>query len=152
MMLHHAGRCDLTDACRPQPNVFSNEHGNGKTPVAVKTYEFGCGVVNVYDFGNLDGVGHRKRSKPQPRRTESAPPTEGESKMNLWIVRLPGKCQRYAASQADAKVFRDAFIEEYGVKKKEVVVEPCDVPTRKQELLEYLNLMQATIDAAGVNG
>ena len=71
--------------------------------------------------------------------------------MNLWNIELKGKCKRYAASQAEARTLREAFITEFGCKKKDVIVEPCDVPTRKQELLEFLNIAYAQIDAAGVS-
>jgi hypothetical protein len=69
--------------------------------------------------------------------------------MNLWITKLPGKCTRFTASQAEGRIMRDAMIEDYGCKKKEVSIEPIDVPTKKPELIEFLNEAYATIDAAG---
>ena len=74
---------------------------------------------------------------------------EGEI-MNLWQVSLPGKCRRFVASQADGREMRELFLQEYGVKKKDVIVEPVSVPTKKEDLIAYLNEAYASIDAAGV--
>jgi hypothetical protein len=70
--------------------------------------------------------------------------------MNCWLVSLPGRCRRFVASQADAREMRELFMQEYSVKKKEVVVEPADIPTKKDDLLAYMNEAYATIDAVGV--
>ena len=74
---------------------------------------------------------------------------EGEV-MNLWICKLPGKCTRFVASQADGREMRELFMQEYSVKKKDVALEPVQVPTHKDELLQFLNEAYAEIDAAGV--
>ena len=71
--------------------------------------------------------------------------------MNLWNIELKGKCKRFAASQADARVMRDAIVEEFDCKKAAVVVEPCDVPTKKPELIQFLNEAYAAIDAQGAS-
>lgn len=71
--------------------------------------------------------------------------------LNLWICKLPGKCTRFVASQADGREMRDLFMQEYSVKKKDVALEPIQVPTSKSDLLEFLNRAYQTIDAAGVD-
>ena len=69
--------------------------------------------------------------------------------MNLTKVTLPGKCARYCASMAEGRAYRVAFMEEFGVPKKKVLVEPATVSTQKADLIQFLNDMLATIDAAG---
>ena len=71
--------------------------------------------------------------------------------MNAWVCSLPGKCRRFVASQADAREMRIIFMREYGVTKKEVIMEPCEIPTHKEDLLAYLNDAYSKIDAAGSN-
>lgn len=70
--------------------------------------------------------------------------------MNLWSTNLPGKCRRVVASQAEARTMREYFMAEFCVSKKAVTIEPCVVPTSKPELIQYLNELMSTIDAAGV--
>lgn len=69
--------------------------------------------------------------------------------MNLTKVTLPGRCSRYCGSMAEGREYRLAFIQEFGVPKKQVLVEPAVVPTQKLDLIAFLNDMLATIDAAG---
>lgn len=71
--------------------------------------------------------------------------------MNLWQASLKNKCTRVAASQADGRIMRDAIMEEFGAKKKDVLLQPLDVPTKKEELIGFLNELYATIDAAGTD-
>ena len=71
--------------------------------------------------------------------------------MNLWQTELKGKCRRVAASQADGRLMRDAIMAEFNVPKKAVALQPLDVPTKKEDLIGFLNELLATIDAAGVH-
>ena len=128
--------------------AFSDAKGDGKVPVASSIEVDSAGnSYNTYDFGNLDGLGHKKHVSS---RCKTAPTTQGESTMNLWQISLPGKCKRFAASQAEARELRQLFMDEFKVTKKNVTVEPCEVPTRKQELIEFLNVAYAQIDAPPV--
>lgn len=69
--------------------------------------------------------------------------------MNCTVVTLPGKCQRYVASTAEGRQMREIFMQEFGVKKKDVKIEPCQILTSKPDLIAFLNEMLATIDAHG---
>ena len=69
--------------------------------------------------------------------------------MNAWVVELPGKCRRFVNSQADAREMRQLFMDEYKVQKKAVSIDPAEIPTHKEDLLNYINEAWATIDAAG---
>jgi hypothetical protein len=46
---------------------------------------------------------------------------------------------QFAGSMAEVRTIRDTFVEELGVKKKDVDVEEVDIPTSKTELLPFLN-------------
>ncbi len=46
---------------------------------------------------------------------------------------------QYAGTQADARLVRDEFVDEYGIKKKDVSIEDAEIPTAKSELLEFIN-------------
>jgi hypothetical protein len=46
---------------------------------------------------------------------------------------------RYAGTNAEARQTRDAMVNDYGVKKKEVTIEDVDIPTSKAELLDFIN-------------
>jgi hypothetical protein len=128
----------------------TTETGNGK--MAVVLHHLVCpeckGEITIGDFGVLDGIGKMKNKRQSTVRI-SAPPSQ-ETTMNLWICKLPGKCTRFVASQAAGREMRDLFMQEYSVKKKDVALEPIQVPTHKDELLQFLNEAYAQIDAAGV--
>jgi len=46
---------------------------------------------------------------------------------------------QFAGSMAEVRAVRDTYVEELGVKKKDVDVEEVDIPTSKTELLPFLN-------------
>ena len=127
----------------------SEEMGSGLAPVEL--HHLICPEckreVLVEDFGRMDGLGKKKGKRHSTARINA--PSQ-ESEMNLWVVSLPGKCKRFVASQADGREMRDLFMQEYSVKKKDVALDPIQVPTSKPELLQFLNEAYAEIDAAGV--
>lgn len=49
------------------------------------------------------------------------------------------KVFRFAGTNADARQARDAMVNDYGVKKKEVEIEETEIPTAKAELIEFIN-------------
>lgn len=67
--------------------------------------------------------------------------------MNLTKVTLPGRCSRYCGSMAEGREYRLAFMEEFQVPKKAVLVEPATVPTNKLDLIAFLNQFLVEIDA-----
>ena len=127
----------------------SEEMGSGLAPVEL--HHLICPEckreVTIADFGRMDGLGKKKGKRHSTVRINA--PSQ-ESEMNLWVVSLPGKCKRFVASQADGREMRDLFMQEYSVKKKDVALDPIQVPTSKPELLQFLNEAYAEIDAAGV--
>ena len=68
--------------------------------------------------------------------------------MNCTYVELKGKCRRYVASTAEGRAMRQLIMDEYGVKKKEVQIYPCTIPTNKVDLLHWANELLTEIDAA----
>lgn len=54
---------------------------------------------------------------------------------------------RYAGSQADAKARRDEIVDLTGCKKSEVVIMEIEIPTRKHELLDFINNACRQFDA-----
>jgi hypothetical protein len=72
-------------------------------------------------------------------------PTEGAT-MRCHKVTLKGKCERYAGTGEDAKWFRDTFIETFKCTKKDVVIEQVEIPTAKDDLLEFVNNLLTRID------
>jgi hypothetical protein len=73
-----------------------------------------------------------------------------EHRMNCTKVTLKGKCERFCASTAEGRLMRDAIMQEFNCKKKEVLVEPCQILTSKPDLIFFLNELMTRIDAAGV--
>ena len=67
--------------------------------------------------------------------------------MNCHLVRLPGKCERFAGSMAEARQYRDLMIKTFDCKKKEVLITPEDISTNKLDLLDRLNKMLTRIEA-----
>lgn len=55
--------------------------------------------------------------------------------------------RRLAPTTADARTTREALMAEFEVRKKDVDIEPHDVPTAKADLLEYLNGLLTEQDA-----
>lgn len=49
------------------------------------------------------------------------------------------KATKYAGTAAESKTIRQAFVDEYGVKKKDVDIEEVDIPTAKPALLAWVN-------------
>lgn len=45
----------------------------------------------------------------------------------------------YAGTNALAREAREAMVETYDVKKKDVTIEDADIPTAKADLLEFIN-------------
>jgi hemoglobin-like flavoprotein len=68
--------------------------------------------------------------------------------MRCYLVTGPG-AKRYAATNADARATREALVEQLGCKKKDVEIEPTDVPVAKALLLEFINALCAETDATG---
>lgn len=66
--------------------------------------------------------------------------------MRCHKVTLKGKCERYAPTGADAKAFRDLFVETFKCAKKEVVIEQVEIPTAKDDLIEFVNNLLTRID------
>ena len=66
--------------------------------------------------------------------------------MHCHKVTLKGKCERYAGTGLDAKWFRDTFIETFGCTKKEVTIEQVEIPTAKDDLIEFVNDLLTRID------
>ena len=66
--------------------------------------------------------------------------------MNCHVVELKGKCKRYVASTAEARAMRDAIMQGYSVKKKEVTMQPCQILTSKEDLLVFLNNVMVLLD------
>ena len=54
--------------------------------------------------------------------------------------------RRLAPTTADARATRETLMEEFAVRKKDVEIEPHEVPVSKAELLEYLNELYAEMD------
>lgn len=51
----------------------------------------------------------------------------------------PKTLVQYAGTQADARLVRDEFVDNYPIKKKDVTIEDAEIPTAKSELLEFVN-------------
>ena len=66
--------------------------------------------------------------------------------MNCHKVTLPGKCERYANTGSEAKVFRQIFMDTFDCTKKEVLIEPAEIPTAKADLVEFVNNLLMRID------
>ena len=66
--------------------------------------------------------------------------------MRVHKVSLPGKCERYAGTGEDAKYFRDLFMETFSVGKKAITIEQTEIPTAKDDLLEFVNNLLTRID------
>ena len=81
------------------------------------------------------------QSTPAPQSAT----TEGAT-MHCHKITLPGKCERYAGPGQDAKWFRDTFIETFKCAKKDVKIEPVEIPTMKDELIEFVNNLLTRID------
>lgn len=47
--------------------------------------------------------------------------------------------KQFAGTQAQVREIRQTFVNDYGVKKKDVEVEEVDIPTGKQDLLDFIN-------------
>jgi hypothetical protein len=45
----------------------------------------------------------------------------------------------FAPSEAEARATRASLMETYGLKRKDILVEPVEIPTTKAELLRWLN-------------
>lgn len=65
--------------------------------------------------------------------------------MRAYLVQAKGR-KRYAGTQADARTTRDDFVEELGVKKKEVDIEEVDIPYDKGGMLQFINELCAELD------
>jgi hypothetical protein len=66
--------------------------------------------------------------------------------MKCHLIHLKGKCERYAGTGADARTFRNAIMEEFNVPKKKVLIQPTEIPTQKDALIEFINNLLARID------
>ena len=56
------------------------------------------------------------------------------------------RATRYSATNAMAREMREALMEEFGVRKKDVEIEQMEVPTVKEDLLDFLNTMLSLLD------
>jgi hypothetical protein len=57
-----------------------------------------------------------------------------------FTKQLGGKLARLAASEAEARILRNQMLDNNGdLKKKDLIIEPIDVPTMKPELLAFIN-------------
>ena len=66
------------------------------------------------------------------------------------VIAVDGAAQlgfRFAGTAAESKIKRDELVAQFSIKKKDVSIEDCEVPTGKAELLEFLNTMAAEQDA-----
>lgn len=58
--------------------------------------------------------------------------------MKLYCVSCD-KARTWVGTQSDASKARTDFMEKYGLKRKEIHIEDVEVPTKKEELLAWLN-------------
>jgi len=125
------------------PQSFEQGHGACAIELHhVHCPDCGAELFTVQDFGVLNGIGHTKK-KNKPR---AAAHITGVN-MKCHLVTLKGKCERYAGTGADAKVFRQAIMDEFGItNKKAVIIEPAEIPTQKDDLLEFMNDLLTRID------
>jgi len=64
--------------------------------------------------------------------------------MRLYLVQCDAAAQ-YAGSRAEASKMRMAMMEEHGVKRSEVSIDEAEVPTKKAELVAFLNEMLSPV-------
>ena len=65
--------------------------------------------------------------------------------MRCYLVTGPG-AKRYAGTQADARATCEDLVAQLGCKREDVKIEQTDVPTTKEELLEFINGLCADLD------
>lgn len=53
---------------------------------------------------------------------------------------------RYAGTAASSKERRDELVEQFDLKKKDVTIEDCEIPTAKADLLEFINEVASGAD------
>lgn len=53
---------------------------------------------------------------------------------------------RYAGTTALARAIRDELVVSRGIQKKHITVEPAEIPTTKDPLLEFVNELSAKLD------
>lgn len=53
---------------------------------------------------------------------------------------------RYAGTAALSKSTRDELVESFNLRKKDVSIGDCEIPTSKAELLEFINSLAAKAD------
>lgn len=73
--------------------------------------------------------------------------------MRCYIVKAIGKDgrskgHRFAGTSADARETREILMATFGLKKKDVSIDPAEIPTAKADLLEFVNQMLVKQDTA----
>lgn len=72
--------------------------------------------------------------------------------MRCYIVKAIGldgrtKGYRYAGTSADSRTTRERLMATFGLKKKDVSIDPAEIPTAKAELLDFINRLLVNQDA-----
>lgn len=65
--------------------------------------------------------------------------------MKCYLIKSAVR-ERYAATQADAKLTRDDMMEQTSLKKTEVTIETIELPAHKAGMLEFINGLCARSD------
>lgn len=66
--------------------------------------------------------------------------------MNLQRIRCP-QATRFAASMSDARTTRETLMEEFGLRKAAITIQPFEISTKKPDLIAVLNNLAALGDA-----
>lgn len=70
--------------------------------------------------------------------------------MRAYIIKAENGGQvfgiRYAGTAASAKTARDELVATFELKKKDVTIGDCEIPTQKQALLDFVNEISAKSD------
>lgn len=66
--------------------------------------------------------------------------------MRAYEVKGNNGAVRYGGTGADAKDKRDSLMDKYGLRKKDVVTIEIDIPTAKNDLLDFINGLVAKSD------
>lgn len=53
---------------------------------------------------------------------------------------------RYAGTTALARAVRDGLVESLGIQKKHIMIEPAEIPTPKDQLLDFVNELSMKLD------
>jgi hypothetical protein len=65
--------------------------------------------------------------------------------MRCYLIKAPG-CIRLGATGGEARAFRQAIVDERGVSKKKIALDPINLPTKKNLLLPFINALLEKFD------